>query len=140
MSVLSFMCLVSGTKTHELSGLHPSPSHSCFNSVRQFLNLYGERNKILGYHKDRPCSIWVQSFVYLTNHKEGNTTQLYLKAFFSAITCCIGNHILKSELPNLFEKFLFCSINEPCKADFELLLFWTALILQNHTAFSPSLI
>lgn len=30
LSVLSCMCLVSGTKTHELSDLYPSPSHSCF--------------------------------------------------------------------------------------------------------------
>lgn len=42
----------------------------------QFLNLNGKKNKILGYHKDRPCSIYVQSFVYLTNDKEGNKTQL----------------------------------------------------------------
>lgn len=29
-SVLSCMCPMSGTKPHELSSLHPSPSHPCF--------------------------------------------------------------------------------------------------------------
>lgn len=138
LSAVSCMCPVSGTKTHKLSSLYPSPSHPLLWFLRDspWIQM-GKRTRSQGTTKTALVPSR-KSFACPPNYKEGNqNTIICSKSLFQYH---YPLHYRVSKHQKVFAVFIL-SINERCKAtELQLWLLWTTVILQNHTAFSPILI